>query len=272
MQIIDCFIFYNECKMLDYRLQVLNSVVDWFVLVEATHTHVGREKPLFFADSKHLFAPYLHKIIHIVVDDFPCKTLVNKGEQWLNENFQRNCIHRGLNQLHLQVQDLIHLSDVDEIPDPTLLSEFKRLNYPIEINALEQDFYYYNMTCRSNEKWYQAKIFSYEFYKTANLSLNQIREFQFPFVMPGGWHLSYFGDTKFIQNKIQNFGHQEFNLPEILDAVDENRRNGTDLFNRKDLVFRRQPLEQNTYLPPRIDLLEAICNGASATEETLSSL
>ena len=71
MQIADCFIFYNELKMLDYRLHVLNHVVDYFILVEATHTHVGNPKPLFFQENKELFAPYLHKIIHIVVDDFP---------------------------------------------------------------------------------------------------------------------------------------------------------------------------------------------------------
>lgn len=272
MQIIDSFIFYNELKMLEYRLQVLNPVVDWFILVEATHTHVGREKPLFFAENKNLFEPYLKKIIHIIVDDFPYKTLISGGGQWLNENFQRNCIKRGLEQLTLTDSDLIVLSDVDEIPDPKLLSEFKRLQYPIEINSLEQHFYYYNLTCRSNEKWYQAKIFSYKTYQSLNLSLNDIRQNQYPFVYPGGWHLSYFGDTEFIQNKIQNFGHQEFNLPEVLAAVADNVKAGTDIFSRDDIIFTRIPLSENKYLPPYIHLLEAICNRSSATEKTLLSL
>ena len=35
--IIDCFPFYNERDLLEIRLQELESVVDWFVLVEAGH-------------------------------------------------------------------------------------------------------------------------------------------------------------------------------------------------------------------------------------------
>ena len=257
MQIADCFIFYNELKMLDYRLHVLNHVVDYFILVEATHTHVGKPKPLFFQENKELFAPYLHKIIHIVVDDFP----LIEGDQWLNENFQRNCITRGIDKLTLNPKDLILISDLDEIPDPTLLSEFKRLKYPIEINSLEQHFYYYRITCRSNEKWYQAKIMSYETYKKLGLTCNDIRKYQCPFVFPGGWHLSYFGNKDFIQNKIQNFGHQEFNLPHILDGIEEKMKAGVDLFNRDDIIFTRIPISENKYLPPYLAALEAICNG-----------
>ena len=55
MKIIDCFIFYNELDMLTYRLNILNDVVDYFVLVESNHTFVGKEKPLFYQDNKHLF-------------------------------------------------------------------------------------------------------------------------------------------------------------------------------------------------------------------------
>ena len=43
-KIIDCFIFYNELDLLNYRLNLLDEYVDYFVLVEATHTFVGNEK------------------------------------------------------------------------------------------------------------------------------------------------------------------------------------------------------------------------------------
>ena len=73
MKIIDCFIFYNELDMLTYRLNILNDVVDYFVLVESNHTFVGKEKPLFYNENKHLFEKFNHKIIHIIVNDFPHK-------------------------------------------------------------------------------------------------------------------------------------------------------------------------------------------------------
>ena len=72
-KIIDCFTFYNELDLLTYRLNILNDVVDYFVLVEATHTHIGKEKPLFYQENKHLFEKFNDKIIHVVVDDFSYK-------------------------------------------------------------------------------------------------------------------------------------------------------------------------------------------------------
>ena len=83
-KIIDCFIFYNEFDLLTYRLNLLNDVVDYFVLVESRHTFVGKEKSLFYNENKQLFEIFNHKIIHIIVDDFPHKypnINIEAGEQ-----------------------------------------------------------------------------------------------------------------------------------------------------------------------------------------------
>ena len=55
MKIIDCFTFYNEIELLNYRLNILNEFVDFFVLVESTHTHVGKPKDLYFEKNKEKF-------------------------------------------------------------------------------------------------------------------------------------------------------------------------------------------------------------------------
>ena len=52
IKVIDCFIFYNELELLTYRLNLLYAIVDFFVIVESTHTHTGKEKPLFFNENK----------------------------------------------------------------------------------------------------------------------------------------------------------------------------------------------------------------------------
>jgi hypothetical protein len=52
MKIIDCFTFYNELDLLNYRLNILNNVVDYFIIVESTHTHVGKEKNLIYEENK----------------------------------------------------------------------------------------------------------------------------------------------------------------------------------------------------------------------------
>lgn len=52
MKLVDCFIFYNELDMLAYRLNVLHSIVDWFVLVESRHTFTGKEKECYYEQNK----------------------------------------------------------------------------------------------------------------------------------------------------------------------------------------------------------------------------
>ena len=48
MKVIDCFIYFDEDLLLDLRLNMLNSVVDKFVIVESKITHSGKNKDLQF--------------------------------------------------------------------------------------------------------------------------------------------------------------------------------------------------------------------------------
>ena len=50
MKIIDGFTFYNELDMLLYRLSVLDDIVDYFIIVEATKTHAGKDKILYYEE------------------------------------------------------------------------------------------------------------------------------------------------------------------------------------------------------------------------------
>ena len=119
--IYDCFTFFNELDLLEIRLNILNEVVDKFVLVEATRTHRGNPKPLYFKENKKRFAPFLDKIIHIVVDSYePVEKYIAskdsdpKLHSWAYENFQRHAIIHGLDDL--KDEDSLIISDLDEIP------------------------------------------------------------------------------------------------------------------------------------------------------------
>ena len=119
------------------------------------------------------------------------------------------------------------------------------------IYSLEQDFYYYNLNTRFTEKWYCSKILSYKKYKELNLSFQDIRHLHCIHICKGGWHLSYFGDKYFIQNKIQHFGHQEYNNDKYtnLDVIDLKINNHTDLYGRDNQQIEKISLSNNTYLP-----------------------
>ena len=258
-KIIDCFIFYNELDLLTYRLNILNDTVDYFVLVEATHTFVGKEKPLFYQENKHLFEKFNHKIIHVIVDDFPHKYPnidFEKKEQWNNEKFQRNCISRGIDKLELNNDDLIIIADVDEIPNPHILKLIKSNNIIVNINILELDFYYYNLNSKKDHLWHNTKILTFKKYKELKICCEDIRFYKCPSIQKAGWHLSYFGDENFIKNKIKNFSHQEYNHDTFTDEklIEERIKTGKDLFGRENNDIINIPIEENDNLPPKYDV------------------
>jgi len=260
MKIIDAFIFYNELDMLEYRLSTLYKVVDYFVLVESTRTHAGKEKPLFYSENKVRYEKYADKIIHVVdngllekpIHDYSKKRM---DDVWRNENHQRKSIDLGIKKIQMNEEDLIMVSDVDEIPDPNMLMEINFSNKKIDYANLCQDFYYYNLTYKNtSEDWKFAKIMSYRHYveifernPQCCRDIPSVRN-----IRPAGWHLSYFGDSKFIKNKIEHFSHQEFNQEQFTNIENINKciETGDDLFERSYANCLKIPLEENRYLPP----------------------
>jgi len=134
VKIYDCFTFANELDVLDIRLHELDALVDTFVLVEAPRTFRGEEKPLQFDLNRERYARFASRIVHIVVSDIP---LPVNGDRWIPQIYQRRAIVRGLPQC--APDDIVMVSDVDEIPDPALLgAEIDALRRPDPVqDALE---------------------------------------------------------------------------------------------------------------------------------------
>ena len=178
MKIVDCFLFYNELEMLKYRLELLYDFVDYFVLVESRYTFTGILKDLYYKDNIEMFEKYNDKIIHIVENTAPYmypNINISENQQWINENYHRNCIKKGLEQLLLKEEDVFIIADLDEIPDPEVLKKVKNNEIIVTLNSLEQDLYYYNLNSKLNIKWYQPKILSYKSFKELKLECCEIR-------------------------------------------------------------------------------------------------
>lgn len=270
-KVVDGFIFYNELELLSYRLKVLNDLADYFVIVESTHTFVGKEKPLIFRDNAAQYAEYSHKIIHIIVDDIPHihpNINIGAGEQWNNEEWQRNAIAAGFAKVSgsdlICDSDILMITDLDEIPDPNTLRCIKYAaaaatpssTTDVGINILDMDLYYYNLHVKSTELSSWPKILTYKAYQVLNRSCHAIRGItNCPRIAQGGWHLSYFGDYEFMKNKTENWSHQELNntnTTDIANIADRVNR-GVDLYNRSYVSFHKIPIRDNTYLPVDYD-------------------
>ena len=95
--VYDCFQFFNELDILKIRLNVMNDVVDKFVISEATETFSGLKKPLYYEKNKEMFKEFEDKIIHVVVDDTP------QGGTHERDTFQKNAVTRGLKMLRMMI-------------------------------------------------------------------------------------------------------------------------------------------------------------------------
>ena len=69
--IYDCFMYYDEDVLLEFRLNYLNSYVDKFVIIECGYSHRGIKKKFNFNINK--FKSFREKIIYIKVEDIYTK-------------------------------------------------------------------------------------------------------------------------------------------------------------------------------------------------------
>lgn len=224
--IFDCFSFFNELDILDIRLNVLAPVVDKFVLVEAVRRHSGEPKELYFEKNKQRFAPFLEKIIHVVVDDEPelppdCPKLI---AAWAYENHQRNAIVRGLKGV--RDDDVVIISDLDEIPNPAQVRKYAQKCVEEGVVAVFSQIscrYYFNFISMTMPQWRVSKMLSWKTFCNEATYANMAQHIPMPefvnkgptptrvrFLRPqlvipdGGWHFSYYGGAKQIQLKMKS--------------------------------------------------------------------
>ena len=154
MAILDCFQYFNEDHIADLRFNILNEFVDKFVIVESTVNHQGKAKKLHFDIEK--YKKFKDKINYIIVDDTPESIKKpHTGGESLVEQHQRNSIMRGLKKCH--ENDLIILSDVDEIPDLTKLNQFNKKS---KYTVFSQKAFAYklNLLNKSEDNWHGSKM------------------------------------------------------------------------------------------------------------------
>ena len=143
MAIYDCFQYFNEDHMVDLRINIMNEYVDYFVISESTKTHQGEEKKLNFKIEN--FKKYKNKIIYLVADFKDNKDFfTHKGGESIIEQHQRNNLVNGLDKA--DDNDLIILSDSDEIPD---LKKINQIKPNTKFTAFSQKMFMYKLNLQN---------------------------------------------------------------------------------------------------------------------------
>lgn len=254
MKIIDCFMFYNELDVLKIRLKELYDVVDYFVLVEATITHNNTPKPMYYAENKELFSKWNDKIIYLTTDfsenyNFS-KYIKAPNANWFRENYQRECIQNSFKSLNLNDDDIIIITDCDEIPKREVINNIKndKLKLENKVYSLEMVLYYYDIEHTTNRKWYHAKLLNYNTFKKFNL-LTDVRFSEYTILFDAGYHLSYFGDINFIKTKLESFAESiEYSIEcKDIKYLKYCYDNGILHYNKEKLIYI--PLNENSNVP-----------------------
>lgn len=244
--------------MLNFRLHELNEFVDTFVIVEGAHTFKGDPKEQKFDIEKH--SDFKGKIVYKYCELEP------QQNAWHNETNQRNYLKECFRNIKIKTNDVIMLSDVDEIPDLNFLRNIKNDNF-YGVRTSFHNFYYYNLECRKNTKWPGTVFISAGlFHEKTKFNFDLIRNARHSFPLigkhgdyeSGGWHFSYFGDTKYIINKIKSFSHQEYNNEKFTnpETIEQLIRDKKDLFFREDTSEQFVDASNETYLPVNVNLLK----------------
>lgn len=263
--IYDCFLYYDEDMLLELRLDVLAPHIDKFVIVESTHTFTGKKKALNFDISR--FQKWADKIIYVVFDEVPHE------DAWENERRTRNHLMAGLAQAN--DEDIIIISDVDEIISPVALQHF---NKRALCTVLHLNFYNYQFNLQvfnadgSPRKCTLAKMTTFrtlqrffdgkpEDFRNVKRSAIHQRWFKWNYlkyrtrIIPdAGWHFSWLMRPERIAEKMSSISHTEYDVPQLnnLEHIQAVMSEGKDIWKR-ERILKAVPLCKEQFPLPLVE-------------------
>ena len=232
MKIFDCFTYYNERDILRVRLEELGDTVDYFIVVEASETFTGKTKPYYFDKLPSWINKWQEKIIRVKID-FPS----HLDSPWDREYFQRNSIIQGLHQAGAQKEDLVLISDADEIIKASTIRSINKSNLPARLDVKQ---YFWNFNWQVPKHCDQgARPVVCEMMDLLHMSPQYLRSLDLPLIEDGGWHFSFFGEYDNIKNKIESFAHTEYDEEQYksYERVLSRIYSGIDPFDRFPLKY-----------------------------------
>lgn len=227
MAVIDCFTYFNEEEVLKLRLEELDPYVKYFVVVEASQTFTGEDKPYYFDELPSWINQWKDRIVKVRFS-FPRKDMTT----WEREAYQRNQILVGLNQV-AKADDRVVMSDADEIPRP--LSIYGDITAQLDVS---QFFWSLNWQvphhCNQGARPVVATM--------RDITTPHAMRVQEMFrINNAGWHFSFLGnDHSDFVYKIESFSHTEYNINSVkhVDIMGSRQRYGIDPFGRFPLKYR----------------------------------
>ena len=255
MKVFDSFIFFNELDLLDLRLNILNDVVDYFVLTESPFTVSGNEKPLFYQENKDRFGKFNDKIIHNITEEIPndfSQYLVKKpfhtdynttdesGTRYIDlpirfqrAVYNRECSAYGLVKAGATDDDVVMTSDADEIINPYVIEDLDWFDPTCNYVALQRAFYF-KLNYLYEENWKGTRLSTFKHLKTTTVDRLRTDWRKAYLIENAGWHFSFLGDADNVRLKLASYEHTENNISSNVDNMEQRIEEGLDPIGRSN--------------------------------------
>jgi len=207
--IYDCIMFNGEHECLETRIKELKGLPVMHIVIEGSHTFTGIPKTKFCSPDLLRIAdnPYYYLVIGAESDN-----------PWENEARQRNEAFNALHHVGCGNDDVVIISDCDEIPSVEAIERFLMFGEG-HMKLVMDDFALYLNQRRGVQTWKRADILRYKNFN--GRTPDQLRNQGGELLDSGGWHFSWLGGHDRIAKKFRDFSHQEaeiqaFNNPDII--------------------------------------------------------
>jgi beta-1,4-mannosyl-glycoprotein beta-1,4-N-acetylglucosaminyltransferase len=237
-KIYDCFFYYDEIECLIMRLNELEPHVEKFILIEFDRDFTGKKKETFLDVDYSVLDNFREKLIYKKIEVPNLDEIQKKlpsginTKNWKFYNFMFDDFFRQyfqfIGELDLEYEDIILLSDIDEIPN-FIDFEFvvENLKYgPVvlqNLDFLSNHKFVNNYKHSGSLVFYQNHIYS----QSNQIKLSHDAKLKGLSVGPfttvdNGWHMSHFYPLDKIIRKFELLspilGH-DINKDEIIDSL-----------------------------------------------------
>jgi len=220
--VFDCFTYFMERELLEFRIRLLKDHVSGFIISESDHTFSGDAKPFTCVQTLKdlgLWTDQIQVIECALPDKHEC------ADPWVRERAQRNALAQQFKPHAVHI-----VSDCDEIINPELIQMYAHgaLQHVNSIVRIHMAWLNARVTLRVCDPLGKPAQFSHAFmclpHHVHNHTLSEIREDeacekrQLPFPslylydahgahVDAGWHMSWLGGTSRMKTKMQSYSH-----------------------------------------------------------------
>ncbi|ONK78309.1 uncharacterized protein A4U43_C02F17060 [Asparagus officinalis] len=173
----------NELDILSIRWHELHPYVSEFVLLESNSTFTGIKKPLFFAKNRDRFKFAESRLTYGSVGG----RFVKGENPFVEESYQRVALDQLIRIAGINDDDLLIMSDVDEIPSGHTINLLRWCDDIPEVLHLQLKDYLYSFEFLLDDKSWRASVHRYRAGKTRYAHFRQTDDL----LADSGWHCSF---------------------------------------------------------------------------------